>query len=122
MDEEIANLREQITAMKSEEKILKSNLAGLKATTSTQDLRSNLITIEREKDEMFHRLKLLRVGDVKPVSPQEKAELDKAWKEWSRNVASRKKICMDVWDYITEELPEGKTKEELWVSNLSGRT
>lgn len=118
MDHEIDNLREQMAATKASEKTLRSNLASVNATTSTQDLRDSAKAFEREKQHLLERLGPLRSGSVKPVSVVEKAVIDKAWKEWSDNARARKRICLEVWAYVTEMLPDGKTEAELWVSSL----
>ena len=117
MDQEINDLREEIAAVKGEEKSLKANLAALNATMSTQDLKSSVQALDTQTQELLRRLTPLRAGNIKPVSLVEKAELDKAWREWSRYASIRKKICMELWYHITEELPEGKTREELWVDD-----
>ena len=52
---------------------------------------------------------------MKPVLPEEKEAVDKAWREWSRKSSSRKKICMELWAVSTEEMEQGKTRGELWV-------
>ena len=115
MEKEIQTLREYISSAKAEEKILKANLVNLNATMSTQDIRNGVAAIEIEKNSILKRLDLLRTGNVTPVSSEERAVVDQAHKVWTRHVAVRKKICMNLWGYVTEELPEGKTKEELWV-------
>ena len=115
MDRQIATLREEIATAKGEEKMLKVQLITLNATMSTQDLQSGISGIEAERKGLLARLGPLRSGDVKPVSAMEKAAADKDWKLWRSRANVRKKICMEVWAHLTEELPEGKTKEELWV-------
>ena len=115
MDKEINGLRDTISVAKVEEKILKANLITLSATMTTQDLRAGVLSLEGEKASILNRLGPLRAGNVKPVSPEEKAEVGQAWKTWSRHAAGRKRICMNLWEFVTEELPEGKTKEDLWV-------
>ena len=115
MDKDIHALQEYINLGKGEEKILKANLVNLNATMSTQDIRDSLAAIEIEKDSILRRLDLLRSGNVTPVSSEERAAVDQAYKVWTRHAVVRKKICMNLWNLVTEELPEGKTKEELWV-------
>ena len=115
MDQEIARLRDEIVIAKGQEKILKANLITLNATMSTQDIQTALLLQEAEKNEILARLGPLRSGNVKPVSLDEKTAVAEAWKMWSRRANTRKKICMEVWAHVTEEMPEGKTKEELWV-------
>ena len=115
MDKEIQRLREEISAIKTKEKILQANIITLNATMSSHDLQASIAALELEKKEIIARLGPLRAGTVKPVSQEEKDVVEKAWKEWSRKASVRKRICMDLWEYCTEELPEGQTREELWV-------
>ena len=115
MDQEIADLHDRIATAKADEKLLRANLVSVTATLSTGDLRAAVSLLERERTETLARLGPLRSGDVKPVLPEEKAAVDRAWKEWSRKAGSRKKICMELWAVSTEEMEPGKTKEELWV-------
>lgn len=115
MDQQIATLREAIATTKGEEKNLKAQLTTLNATMSTQDLESRIAGLEAEQKALLARLGPLRSGNVKPVSAEEKAAADKDWKLWTYRANVRKKICMELWAHLTEEMPEGKTKEELWV-------
>lgn len=115
VEQEITHLREEIATMKGKEKILKANLIHLNATISTQDLRAGLLAVDAQKKDILVRLDPLRSGSVKPVLPEEKAVVDQAWKLWNTRANTRKKICLEVWAIVTEEMPEGKTKEELWV-------
>lgn len=114
MDSEITDLREQITTAKSAERLLKANVSTLNAIMSAHDLRAAINDLERKKKEYLGRLGPLRLGNVKPVSSEEKAEVEQAWKLWHRRANARKRICMELWAMVTEEMPEGKTKEELW--------
>ena len=115
MDNEIVALRESIATTKANEKLLKANLAAVNATVSTNELRSQINMLEMEKGEITGRLGPLRAGNSKPVSAEEKERVEMAWKWWSEKASSRKRICMEMWGYCTEELPEGQTKEDLWV-------
>ena len=115
MDQEIHELREKITGAKSQERLLRANLIALNATTSLEDLRVSAITLESEKQKVLARLESLRSGSVTPVSARDKAVADEEWKEWVRKAHTRKKICMELWDFCTEELQEGQTKQDLWV-------
>ena len=117
MDQEIAALRQSIATAKANEKLLKANLAAVNATVSTEELRSQITVLDMDKAEILDRLGRLQSGDVKPVSAEEKEEAHKAWILWSKKAASRKRICMEMWSYGTEQLPEDPTKEELWARN-----
>jgi 26S proteasome regulatory subunit (ATPase 3-interacting protein) len=116
MDKETASLRDSIALSKSNEKLLKAGLAAVNATLSTEDLRVSITGLELQHTELLARLGPLRSGSVKPVLPEDKEETEKTWRQWSRKAVSRKRICTDMWSYATEELPEGQTKQELWVS------
>lgn len=115
MDKNIDELREKITIARAQEKMLRANLNAVNATVSAEDLRASVVTLESEKQETLARLGPLRAGTVKPVSAQEKDQVEKAWKEWLKKASSRKKICMELWDFCTEEMEEGKTKQDQWV-------
>jgi len=115
MDQQIATLREEIATAKSEEKMLKAQLITMNATMSTNELQAGISGYEAEQQGLLARLGPLRSGNVKPVSAEEKAAVDKDWRLWNYRSNIRKKICMEVWGHLTEELPEGKTREELWV-------
>lgn len=119
MDKQIHDLREGIATAKANEKLLRANLVAVNATLSTEDLRVRVITLQSEKKEILARLGPLRSGTVKPVSTEEKETADKAWKAWSRKAALRKRLCMELWDFCTEEMQEGQTKEDLWVRDGS---
>lgn len=115
MDKEIADLRDTIATAKANEKLMRANLVSVNATLSTEELRGSVSLLEIEKKEIVARLDALKSGNMKPVLPEEKEAVDKAWKEWSRKASSRKKICMELWAVCTEEMEPGKTKEEFWV-------
>lgn len=118
MDKEIATLRENIATAKANEKLLRANLISVNATLSTEELRHSVAVLEHEQKEILGRLGPLRSGNVKPVLPEEKGAVDREWSQWSRKAGTRKKICMELWEFCTEEVPEGKTKGELWVCVL----
>lgn len=118
MDEEISNLRKEIAAAKNEEKALKGQLNALNATMSTSELKSDIGTLEKEKAELAERLSGLQAGTTEAISAEEKAEVDKSWKLWNYRAGARKKACLELWGTVCENLPEGKTKMELWVRQL----
>ena len=118
MDKEIADLRETIATARANEKLLRANLISVNATLSTEELRGRVSLLELEKKETTARLDALKSGNVKPVLPEEKEAVDKAWREWSRKARLRQKICLELWAFSTEEMEPGKTKAELWVRVL----
>ena len=119
MDTMIETYRQDIGTLKSNEKLLRSNLTSVNATLSTSDLRSRVEQLNADKAAMLARLGPLRKGKVKPVKAQEKAEVDRFLKTWTRTADSRKRMALELWNMSSEELPEGKTKEGLWVGSES---
>ncbi|KAL8794547.1 MAG: hypothetical protein Q9195_002882 [Heterodermia aff. obscurata] len=117
MDQEIAAFRESIATAKANEKLLKVNLAAVNATVSIEELRSQIMVLGTDKVEILDRLGRLQSGDVKPVPAEEKTEANKAWTSWSKKAASRKRMCLEMWSYCTEQLPKDQTKQELWARN-----
>ena len=115
MDSDIADLRERIALTKANERSLKARFVALNATLSTDEVRSSVMALEREKEELAGRLEELRSGNMKPVLPDEKEAVEKGWAEWAKKASSRKRICLDMWAIAIDGLPEGQTKEEFWV-------
>lgn len=115
MDAEITTLRESIGTAKATEKLLRANLASVNATMSTEELRARVTVLEREKKDILGRLGPLRAGNIKPVLPEEKMKVDKESSQWEKIARKRKKICLELWAMCTEQMEEGKTREELWV-------
>ena len=115
MDAEITTLRETIGTAKATEKLLRANLASVNATMSTEELRARVTVLEREKKDILGRLGPLRAGEMKPVLPEEKMKVDKEFSQWEKIARKRKQICLELWAMCTEQMEEGKTREELWV-------
>ena len=90
----------------------------MNATLSTSELYSAVQYLEADKAEVLTRLAPLRKGDMKPVSAEEKAAAERLHAFWMRKSASRKKIASELWSLATAEMPEGKSKDELWVGHL----
>lgn len=115
MDAEIAGLRTTMAESKATEKLLRTSLVSVNATLSTDELRTAVALLEHDRKETLGRLGPLREGSVKPVAPEEKTRVDRDWGLWGRKANARKKIGMELWGMCTEEVEEGKTREELWV-------
>jgi len=57
----------------------------------------------------------LKKVEVKPVSEAEKSAVRLAHKTWEKHANGRRRIFKDLWYKCVDHLPDGKTKEELWV-------
>lgn len=115
MDRDIASLREAVTVNRANEKVLRGNLSAVNATQSMEQLRETISTIEQEKTETSRRLGLLRQGNVRLVLPRERLAAEEEWRVWKARAENRRKMGIELWEMCTEEVPEGKTKTEIWV-------
>jgi hypothetical protein len=116
MDKEIEMLRDEITVLKAKQKTLQLTLANLRSTPTTTDLRESTEILVAEISELLNRLSPLRSGKISPVSTEEKAAVDEGCAIAERKSALRKKIFKDLWGMTCDNLPEGTSKDELWVS------
>ncbi|KAL4734031.1 hypothetical protein BDV11DRAFT_198978 [Aspergillus similis] len=115
MDEEIERLQEQLSSLKENEKRVQGELNSLNAMPLLSELRTEIEELENEKKSLSARL-IKICGDASAkVSPQEKEKVRKDWKIWQNQESVRAKICRDLWRKCSETLPEGVTREELWV-------
>ena len=103
-----------MATLKEEEKLLKSSLADLRATATLAELKEQLIVLTQEKDSLNHRLTESKSRTTKVISNEEKTEVEASWKLWSYKAKARKKAFMELWNVLADNLPETKTKDELW--------
>lgn len=68
----------------------------------------------KENDDLEHRLAGLKSGNTKAISAGEKVDMERSWKLWSYKVNGRKKAFMGLWQTLSEYLPDGKSKDEIW--------
>ena len=115
LDSQIASLREAIALTKAQDRLLRASLNSLNASVSTGELRSNVRLQRSQKDELRGRLDMLKKGKISSVSLKETAEVDNSLSRWETLAKRRKKICLELWAMLTEEVPEGMTKDEIWV-------
>jgi 26S proteasome regulatory subunit (ATPase 3-interacting protein) len=116
MDKRTEELRNETTNLNATAKSLRATLASLNNTLSTADLRASVAALEAERTEILERLTALRAGTVRPVSKEEKEQVDKDMKAWEKVLITRRKIVKDMWGQIMEGLPEGVQANELKVS------
>ncbi|WEW60390.1 hypothetical protein PRK78_005875 [Emydomyces testavorans] len=117
IDQEIEDMRNQVTSAKSREKLLRAELATLNARVSSSELREQVTAFEKEKGRLLARVAPLKdsAADTRTVSAEEKAGVEKERRTWQKHVAVRKKICQEMWMRCVEVLPEAvQGNEELW--------
>ncbi|OJJ84108.1 putative TBP interacting domain protein [Aspergillus glaucus CBS 516.65] len=117
LDEEIKQLEEKLATLKTDEKNARAELATLRSKPLLSELRQDIDRLETEKESMLARLDEFHGRDSSvQVSPEERAEVEREWKRWQRQVNVRRRICRDMWMKCSEVVPEGMTREELWES------
>ncbi|KAL8711054.1 MAG: hypothetical protein Q9220_004435 [cf. Caloplaca sp. 1 TL-2023] len=107
-------LKEQLEALRGNERLLKANVATLEASPTTNDIQANISVLELEKEELMERLEKLRSGKVEAVSPAEREAVEKERIDWMRKAESRKRVFMEMWAIAGDRLPTGQTKAQLW--------
>jgi hypothetical protein len=112
LDSAIAAFREAIPLLKAELKSKSTFLATLQEAPTTEALQEAVEGLESKKAAMEARLQVLRSGNVKPVSQEERERAEVEFKKWARKAAIRKKC----WKEAEAALLEGLTREELYVS------
>lgn len=96
---------------------MRAELATLRSKPLLSELRQDIGRLEKEKESMLARLDKLHRQDTS-VSLEERAEIEREWKCCQRQVNVRRRICRDMWMKCSEVVPEGMTREELWVCAL----
>lgn len=110
MDDRIQTLKDETTTLTAQAKTLRTTLAQLNSSLSTADLRTQVAAMQAEKAEIEARLEGLRVGNVKPVSKEEKESIERDMRVVGRCVDARRKIVKEMSGMILEAV--GKEK---WV-------
>jgi 26S proteasome regulatory subunit, ATPase 3, interacting protein len=116
LDTRLSTLRTETANLTAHAKSLRSTLSTLNLTLSTNDLRAAVDGLDSERAEILGRLKKLRSGDVKPVTREERLQVERDEKKWEGIERRRAKIVKEMWGAIRESLPEGTDGGELRVS------
>lgn len=89
-------------------------MGNLKATSTLPELKNELEFLSGERNELEQRFLGLKSGDSKAISVREKTDMQRSWKLWSYKVSGRRKAFMELWQTLSENLPDLKTKDEIW--------
>src|SRR5699024_9189717 len=100
---------------KVNEKKARADLAALCSKPLPSELRQDIDRLEKEKESILGRLEKFHGNDSAQISPAERAEIGREWELWQKHVNTRGRICRDMWKRCSEVVPEGMTREELWV-------
>jgi 26S proteasome regulatory subunit (ATPase 3-interacting protein) len=118
MEARTKELRDETVALNAKLKSLRSTFASISSTLSTADLRESVMLMESERTQILGRLTELRLGTVRPVSEEERKQVDKDLKRWKKIAAARKSIAKDMWAQIAEAMPGKSEATALRVSIL----
>jgi 26S proteasome regulatory subunit (ATPase 3-interacting protein) len=83
------------------------------------EIKASIAEMEREKSSIQARLQVLQSGDAKPVAPAQRDRVQKNYRKWQKCALARKKICVELWGQIMENLEKdkgGELKEELGLN------
>lgn len=111
MDAELTRLREETAALRAEEKDLRAALREGGSQVPLPELRASVTQLEQERSEMAARLAKLKSGNLKPVSVEEREQVNADHRKWQRTANARKKICKELWAEITDYVGKDKMEE-----------
>ena len=115
LDKEVADLRESVAALRMDQRALSSRLASVSCPLPTRELQPMVESLEGERTMLRDRLTWLSVEDFTSLLPEQRADVNRQWSIWSRKAAARKAMALELWRIVTELLPEGRSRDTLWV-------
>ncbi|KAL3458503.1 hypothetical protein BJX64DRAFT_266569 [Aspergillus heterothallicus] len=115
MDKEIRSLQEELPSLKEDEKKTQAELNSANAVPLLSELRTEIEKLEAERESLSASLGKVHGDSEFNVTPQETEATRKDWKYWQAQARVRARICHDLWHKCSETLPEGTSREELWV-------
>ncbi|KXT16435.1 hypothetical protein AC579_5142 [Pseudocercospora musae] len=110
---ETTRLREELIAMKDEEKELRLSLRQGVNTVPLVEIKKNVAAMTTEKAELEERLARLKNGSTKPIDPSKRDRVNKSYKKLSKQASNRRKICKYLWETILDGLVEGNADPEI---------
>lgn len=121
LDKQIKELEEHLATLKAKEKKARADLQALMSTPLLFDIQGDIARLEAEEKEITVRLALSRddKAAMQVVDPAEGEHIEQEWKHWRGLAARRERACRELWAKCSEVVPEGMTREELWVSRSS---
>ena len=118
LERTITSLRSDISIAQGTSRTLRSELSTLSSVISKADLQASVEVLYSQRAGLQAKLQDLKKlqGDVKPTTEQERNKVNDDHDLWQKRVHQRTKIAKELWMKCLDLLPDGKTKEELWVS------
>lgn len=87
------------------------------STPLLSGLRQDIARLESEEKEVTASLVSSRenAAAVHIVDDAERAHIEKEWKRWRGLAVRRERAFRELWARCSEVVPEGMTRDELWV-------
>ncbi|KAH7569848.1 hypothetical protein JRO89_XS05G0007800 [Xanthoceras sorbifolium] len=116
MKEENAKLQQQLEEQKKEITLVEGEIKALQTNLTLEQIRERQLKLRKEVKEMEDRLVKLR-GGVTLVKPEDRKVVEEICLEKLSQWRKRKRMFKDVWDTITENMPNDpkELKEELGI-------
>lgn len=121
LDASITSLRKAITNARTTRKSLESEVCKYTKAQSPDELRGAIEALQTQKAGLVERIEELKQSEIKPISEQEKNQIDGLEKKWKREKTQRWRVLKELWWQVVEAegaREGGLCKEELWVSTL----
>ncbi|EME77829.1 uncharacterized protein MYCFIDRAFT_79089 [Pseudocercospora fijiensis CIRAD86] len=109
---ETTRLREELIAMKDEEKELRLSLRQGANTIPLGEIKKNVAAMTTEKAQLEERLAKLKNGSTKPIDPAKRDRINKSYKKLSKQASNRRKICKFLWETVLDALENGNADPE----------
>ncbi|KAK3222574.1 hypothetical protein Dsin_009599 [Dipteronia sinensis] len=116
MKEENAKLQQQLEEQKKATGLVEGEIKALQTNLTLEQIREREVKLRKEVKEMEDRLVKLR-GGVTLVKPEDRKVVEEMFLEKLNQWRKRKRMFRDVWDTITENMPNDpkEFKEELGI-------
>ncbi|TXG56819.1 hypothetical protein EZV62_018132 [Acer yangbiense] len=116
MKEENAKLQQQLEEQKKATSLVEGEIKALRTNLTLEQIREREVKLRKEVKEMEDRLVKLR-GGVTLVKPEDRKVVQEMFLEKLNQWRKRKRMFRDVWDTITENMPNDpkEFKEELGI-------
>ncbi|KAI9170495.1 hypothetical protein LWI28_028875 [Acer negundo] len=116
MKEENAKLQQQLEEQKKATSLVEGEIKALQTNLTLEQIREREVKLKKEVKEMEDRLVKLR-GGVTLVKPEDRKVVEEMFLEKLNQWRKRKRMFRDVWDTITENMPNDpkEFKEELGI-------
>ncbi|RMZ17191.1 hypothetical protein D0860_00598 [Hortaea werneckii] len=111
MDAETSRLKSATLELKAEEKDLRLTLRQEGTQVPLPELRMAVDALRQAEADLSARLATLKNGSTKPISVEEREQINSEHRKWSRTAAARKKIRKELWAEIESHLGKEKAAE-----------